>query len=203
MHSYLYLISQRTLSEFSSMENSRDGKYDSFSSLVRSLLATDFKNVAVKLLLKGATISLIPILSLSTISNVCFALRVSRRSPKFHTPSTAHQEQFKRTKITSNSNPDCTMVPGLKAKKVGGATVSGVLPEPVCLICGEPIHNMDKSRATAVQKDKQWKNHVKSASGAVMVPATEVEAMHSYDFPTLCSHFSRARKLFSKPAILC
>ena len=185
------------------MENIRDGKYDSSSSLVRSSLATDYKNVAVVKKEKGRKIDNSAILSLSTISHVCFALRVSRRPPKFHTPSTAHQEQFKRTKTTSNFNLDGTMAPGLKAKKIRGATISGVLPEPVCLICGVPIHNMDKSRATAVRKNKQWEGQVKSASGAAMVPATEVEAMHSYDFPTLCSHFSRARKLFSKPAILC
>ena len=75
--------------------------------------------------------------------------------------------------------------------------VTSVPPSPTCLICGVQMQSSlgwRMSLTKCLRKDNEWKKHLNGSviSRDVMVPSTEIEAMHIPEFPNLTFQFCRA-----------
>jgi hypothetical protein len=81
------------------------------------------------------------------------------------------------------------------------ASTEGVVPEPICLLCGVEIHTTDnlgipRSIEGASRLDKQhWKRLWKPDPGHFLISSHEVENAYIDRFPLLWSCLYRARKL--------
>ncbi|OQD64207.1 hypothetical protein PENPOL_c008G00664 [Penicillium polonicum] len=78
------------------------------------------------------------------------------------------------------------------------ASVSGVNPYPICLLCGLEVHGMIYSQKVnptcsgVLFRENQWKHHKKDKLEHVMVPSKEVEEVDFAKYPSMWSSICRA-----------